>query len=156
MTRAVRALGAAVAVVTAAGLLVRRRHPDPEQTLRAYYDAWADGDADALRRLLADGYRGHAHTLAGTEERDGEQLSALVRGHADAFDRVEYEVHEPLRDGPRVAARVTMRAHHRETGRDAEIDGLVILRLEHGRVAEEWSSWDYLGLAAQLGLTVPS
>ena len=41
-----------------------------------------------------------------------------------------------------------MRARHRETGREAEIDGLVILRLVGGRIAEEWSSWDYLGLAA--------
>jgi predicted ester cyclase len=45
-----------------------------------------------------------------------------------------------------------MQARHRETGREAEIDGLVILRVADGRIAEEWSSWDYLGLAKQLGL----
>jgi len=37
-------------------------------------------------------------------------------------------------------------------GRDVEMDGLVFLRVEDGRIAEEWASWDYLGLAEQLGM----
>jgi predicted ester cyclase len=32
------------------------------------------------------------------------------------------------------------------------MDGLVFFRLEKGRIVEEWASWDYLGLARQLGL----
>jgi predicted ester cyclase len=45
-----------------------------------------------------------------------------------------------------------MHAQHEETGRDGEMEGIAILRLEDGRIAEEWSSWDYRGLANQLGL----
>ena len=33
-----------------------------------------------------------------------------------------------------------------------EMDGIAILRLDGDRIAEEWSSWDYHGLANQLGL----
>jgi steroid delta-isomerase-like uncharacterized protein len=117
-----------------------------------YYDAWASGDADAVRKLVADDYRGHVHALAGTEDRRADDLGELVESHAEAFDDVEYDVEDVLRDDGRVAARVTMHAHHRETGRKGEIGGLVILRLDGERIAEEWSSWDYLGLAQQLGL----
>jgi hypothetical protein len=45
-----------------------------------------------------------------------------------------------------------MRARHQETGGEGEADGIAILRLDGGRIAEEWSSWDYVGLASQLGL----
>jgi len=146
------ALGAA-ALATAAVVGVRRRRAhDPERLLREYFDAWASGDGDALDDLLADDYRAHVHTLAGTEERDREELASLLDGHAEAFEHVEYDVQDVLKDDGRVAARVAMRADHRETGRSGEMEGLAIFRLRHGRIAEEWSSWDYLGLADQLGL----
>lgn len=153
MSRPLQALGAA-AMMTALAVSVRRhRRADPDRIVRAYCDAWASGDADAVVDLVAEDYRGHVHTLAGTEERDRDALSSLVRGHAEVFERVEYDVNDVLHDDGRAAARVTMRARHRESGRQGEIDGLVILRIESGRVAEEWASWDYLGLAQQLGLT---
>jgi steroid delta-isomerase-like uncharacterized protein len=152
MKSALHALGAA-ALATAAVVGVRRRRAHkPERLVREYYDAWASGDGDALDELLADDYCGHVHTLAGTEERDRDGLAVLLDGHADAFEHVEYDVRELLKDDGRVAARVAMRADHRETGRSGEIEGLAIFRLEKGRIAEEWSSWDYLGLADQLGL----
>lgn len=153
MSRAAQAaVAAALATALTASLLRRRRQRDPEQVLRAYYGAWGDGDADSVGDLLADDYRGHVHTLSGTDEHEADEVRARVEGHADAFEHVEYDVEDVVAGDGRVAARVTMRASHRETGRDAETVGLVILRVDDGRIAEEWSSWDYLGLAERLGL----
>lgn len=152
MRFALRALGAAALASAAVVTLRRRRAHDPERLVRDFYDAWAQGDGDALDGLLADDYSGHVHTLAGTEERDRDELASLLASHGEAFEHVEYEVRDVLQDDGRLAARVAMRADHRETGRSGEIEGLAIFRLENGRIAEEWSSWDYLGLADQLGL----
>lgn len=143
---------AATVVLLTASLLRRRKHRDPEHILRSYYDAWAEGDAGALDKLLADDYCAHVHTLAGTEDSDAGELAGRIESHADAFEHVEYELEDVLPSDGRVAARVTMKARHRETERDAETVGLVILRLDGAKIAEEWSSWDYLGLARQLGL----
>jgi steroid delta-isomerase-like uncharacterized protein len=152
MTRTLQAVGAAAAVALLAVSLRRhRKQHDPEKIVRAYYDAWAEGDADAVEELISDDYVGHVHAL-GTEERDADALLDVVESHADAFDETEYEVQDVLRDDDRVAARVTMRARHHETGGEGEIDGLVIFRIDGGQIAEEWSSWDYLGLIEQLGL----
>ena len=152
-----RSAKAALAMLVVGALLVsllrRRRHGDSEHVLRSYYDAWSDGDGDALRDLLTDDYCGHVHTLSGTEEQDADTVAARVESHADAFEHVDYDVEDVVVSNGEVAARITMRAHHRETDRDAETSGLVILRVEDGRIAEEWSSWDYLGLAEQLGLS---
>lgn len=153
MRYAARALGAA-ALACAAAITLRRRHAhDPDRLIRDYYDACASGDGAALDDVLADDYRGHVHTLAGTEERGRDELATLLERHGEAFERVEYDVQDVLKDDGRLAARVAMRAAHRETGRSGEIEGLAIFRLENGRIAEEWSSWDYLGLAGQLGLS---
>ena len=150
MSRTAGALLGAAAL----GLVVslRRRRDDPAQLVARYYDAWGRGDAEALRKLLADDYRGHVHALAGTEERAAGELASLLESHAQAFEWTKFDVRDVLRDDGRLAARVAMRARHRETAREGEIEGLVILRVADGRIAEEWSSWDYLGLADQLGL----
>lgn len=146
------AAAAAPAAAVAASLLRRHKRRDPEQVLRAYYGAWAEGDGEAARDLLADDYCGHVHTLAGTDEHDADDVCERVERHAGAFENVDYEVEDVVAGDGRVAARVTMRASHRETGRDGETVGLVLLRVDGGRIAEEWSSWDYLGLAERLGL----
>jgi ketosteroid isomerase-like protein len=141
------------AVVLGAAISLRRHRAGPTRALERYYEAWSKGDTGAVRDLLADDYRGHVHALAGTEERGTEQLLAAVASHSDAFERTVYTVEEAFADHDRVAGRVSMKARHRETGREAEINGLVILKLDGERIAEEWSSWDYLGLAEQLGIT---
>lgn len=147
------ALGLGAAALGAAYVLLRRRHRGgSEEVVRAYFDAWSDGDGDAIRDLVSDDYQAHVHTIEGTEERGADELLSVVDGHAEAFSEVDYELHELLSHNGCVAVRATMHARHEETGREGEIDGIAILRLDGGRIAEEWSSWDYLDLANQLGL----
>jgi ketosteroid isomerase-like protein len=139
----------------AAALLRRlRRHHGGghEDAVRAYFDAWSDGDGDALRELVSDDYQAHVHTLEGTEERDADELVSAVGSHAKAFSEVEYELHEIISQNGCVAVRATMHASHEETGKDGEMEGIAILRFDGDRISEEWSSWDYHGLVGQLGL----
>jgi ketosteroid isomerase-like protein len=147
-------LGLGAAALGAA--LLRRFHGrhggGHEATVRAYFDAWSDGDGDAIRELVCDDYQAHVHGLEGTEERDADELVSVVGSHAEAFSDVEYELHEVISHNGCVAVRATMHAEHDETGREGEIDGIAILRFDGDRIAEEWSSWDYLDLANQLGL----
>ena len=143
-----------LAAATALGVAVslKRRRDEPGRLVRRYYAAWERGDADVLATLLADEYHGHVHALPGTEERDRSELTSLFAAHSAAFEWTKFDVRDVLQDGSRLAARVAMRARHRETRSEGEIEGLAIFRIADGRIAEEWSSWDYLGLADQLGL----
>jgi ketosteroid isomerase-like protein len=132
---------------------IRRHHGGHEDAVRAYFDAWSEGDADAMRDLVSDDYEGHVRTLEGTDERDADELISVLESHADAFSEVEYDLHQVISHNGCVAVRATMHACHEETGKEGEIDGLAILRFDGDQIAEEWSSWDYLGLASQLGLS---
>jgi ketosteroid isomerase-like protein len=155
------ALGIGAAAVAAA-LVHRLRRLRPgggddagghEDAVRAYFDAWSEGDAEAIRDLVSDDYQAHVRTLEGTDERDADDLISVVGSHAKAFSEVEYELHEVISENGCVAVRATMHASHGDTGQEGEIDGLAILRFDGDRIAEEWSSWDYLDLANQLGLS---
>jgi ketosteroid isomerase-like protein len=147
------ALTAAAAFLAAALLRrLRQHHGGHEDAVRAYFEAWSEGDADAMRELVSDDYEGHVRTLEGTDERDADELISVLEGHAEAFSQVEYDLHEVISHNGCVAVRATMHACHEETGKEGEIDGIAILRFDGDQIAEEWSSWDYLGLANQLGL----
>ena len=139
-----------------ATLLVRRirgRHGGGhEDAVRAYFDAWSEGDGDALRELVSDDYLAHVRTLDTTDERDADELISVVQSHAQAFSEVEYDLHDVISHNGCVAVRATMHARHEETGKEGEIDGIAILRFDGDRIAEEWSSWDYPDLVNQLGL----
>ncbi|HKC76873.1 MAG TPA: nuclear transport factor 2 family protein [Gaiellaceae bacterium] len=123
-----------------------------EEVVRAYFEAWSDGNGEAIRDLVADDYQAHVHTLGGTDERDAEELVSVVENHAEAFSEVDYEVHEVISHNGCAAVRATMHAAVEETGREGEIDGIALLRFDDDKIVEEWSSWDYLDLANQLGL----
>jgi ketosteroid isomerase-like protein len=152
MRRAALTVGAA-ALAAAVFRHLRRRHGGGhEDVVRAYFDAWSEGDGDAVRDLVSDDYQAHVRTLEGTEERDADELVSVVDGHANAFSEVEYELHEVISHNGCVAVRATMHASLDETGREGEIDGIAFMRFDGDRIAEEWSSWDYLDLANQLGV----
>lgn len=153
MKRVALTAGAAALAAVLLRRLRQRRPGGHEDVVRAYFDAWADGDGDAIRDLVCDDYQAHVHTLSGTDERDAEELVSVVENHAAAFSEIDYELHEVISRNGCAAVRATLHASVEETGRDGEIDGIAILRFEDGRIAEEWSSWDYLDLASQLGLT---
>ena len=142
--------GAALAAAFVHSL--RHRGSRSENVVRRYFDAWSEGDGEAVRDLVTDDYLAHVQTFQGMEDRDADELVDIVDGHAKAFAEITFELQELICHNGSAAVRATMRARHGETKREGEIDGIAILRLESGQIAEEWSSWDYLGLANQLGL----
>jgi ketosteroid isomerase-like protein len=69
-----------------------------------------------------------------------------------------WEVHETIDAGDRVMVRWTGHAVHDAevmgippTGREIRVDALTLLRIEDGRIAENWTSWDTLGMLQQIG-----
>jgi steroid delta-isomerase-like uncharacterized protein len=152
MKRLALKLGAAAVAAALIHKFRPRSSSGSEDVVRAYFDAWSEGDVDSMRDLVSDDYQAHVHVLDATEERSADELISVVGGQAEAFSDIEYELHDVISQNGCVAVRATMRAQHEETGREGEMDGIAILRLEDGRIVEEWSSWDYLGLANQLGL----
>jgi predicted ester cyclase len=79
---------------------------------------------------------------------DGARQSvALYRA---LFPDLHFTVDEQVTEGDRVASRWTLTGTHR--GRPVRLRGIVISRIEDGRIIEDWASSDTLDLARQLGI----
>jgi predicted ester cyclase len=75
-------------------------------------------------------------------------------GYSDA----QITVDDQIAEGDKVASRWTGRGTHdgelmgiAPTGKHVAVAGLTISRVENGRVVEEWTNWDTLGMLQQLG-----
>ena len=89
-----------------------------------------------------------------------EQAKQFVTMFKTAFPDMSATVEDVVAEGDKVVTRVTLRGTHQgeveefgpPTGRQVESQGLTIHRIEGGKIAEEWNSYDNLSLMQQLGL----
>jgi steroid delta-isomerase-like uncharacterized protein len=86
-----------------------------------------------------------------------EGVKAAVRIYQEGLDG-RWEVKDVVSDGDRVVTRwVGHGVHNSElmglppTGREIHVDAITIHRIADGRIAEDWTVWDALGLLQQLG-----
>ena len=82
-----------------------------------------------------------------------------AKGWRSAFPDLTVNVDLMVAEGDLVAVRWTARGTNTgtgngipATGRKVEVSGTAIFRFEHGKIAEEWTSANMLGLLRQLGL----
>ncbi len=81
----------------------------------------------------------------------------------ETFPDLQVEVVDQLAEGDKVATRFVVRATHSysylgipASGRTLSTTGIVIHRLESGKIAEAWLELDMVRLLGQLGLVPPS
>ena len=77
-----------------------------------------------------------------------------------AFPDMSTTVEDVMAEGDRAVTRYTIRGTHRgeteefgpPTGKQMELEGITIHRIEGGKIVEEWERYDNLGVMQQLGL----
>lgn len=128
---------------------------------RELYRRWFDevvnlGKLELADELLADGYQMHMPGAPGPLDAEGhkQMLRAFLDGFADWHESVDTIVAE----GDRVVVWVTGTGTHTgefqgipSTDRSVTVTGVGMGRIQDGRIAEAWASYDALGLLQQLG-----
>jgi steroid delta-isomerase-like uncharacterized protein len=96
---------------------------------------------------------------AASAPRGPEALVDHIRSWVEAFPDLRFRVEESVCDGERVVSWVAMRGTHQgawhglaPTGELVTIRCVVMHRISHGRIVEDWVLTDSLGLFQQLGL----
>lgn len=77
-----------------------------------------------------------------------------------AFPDLRTAIEDVIAEGDQVVTRWTVRGTHQgeaegfgpPTGRQIEMKGITIHRIDGGKIVEEWNSYDNLGVMQQLGL----
>jgi steroid delta-isomerase-like uncharacterized protein len=129
---------------------------------RLLEEVWGKGNLDVTHELLAEDFVRHGPDVEGGQITSREAFKGLVTAYRTGIPDLDVPIIEQFETGDRVITswRVTGTATgevlgQAPTGRTFEITGQHILRFADGRIAEEWVSYDTLGLIQQLGLQPP-
>ena len=123
---------------------------------RLFEEPWK-GNFDVIDEYVAPNYIGHDATEP-EPIRGPAGVRANVEKYLAGFPDGGITVDDQIAEGDKVATRWTGRgtqtgevAGIAPTGKEATVSGLTISRLEGGKVIEEWTTWDTLGMLVQLG-----
>ena len=131
----------------------------------------ATGNKEIVRRVLEDVWKdpGVVDELVSTDYVGYDPaLPEAIRGpqgvkenfnqYREAFEGAHITVRDQIGEGDSVATRWEGRGRHTgeimgipPTGKDVVVDGINLTRLKDGKIVEEWSNWDTLGMLQQIG-----
>jgi steroid delta-isomerase-like uncharacterized protein len=89
-----------------------------------------------------------------------EQAKQFVSTFFKALPDINITIDDVIAEGDKVVTRYTIRGTHQgeteefgpPTGRQMELEGITIHRIEDGKIVEEWERYDNLSVLQQLGL----
>lgn len=127
-----------------------------EALVRRFFEEFCNGRrGDIAEELVSEDYVAHGPQSPPAEGPEGvRDRVAVYQETLDGHRNVE----QIISAGDHVVARWTgTGTHHGElmgiapTGRDIAVEAISVFRTADGRIAEEWTVWDALGLLQQVG-----
>ena len=116
-----------------------------------------EGNLGVIDELVAPDYIGHDPAQPDMQGPEG--IKEFITGYLAGFPDGRITIDEQLAEGDMVATRWTGRGTHKgemmgipPTGKQVTVSGITISRVKNGKVVEEWSNWDTLGMLQQLGV----
>ena len=126
---------------------------------RALEDSWQD--PGVFDELISSDYVGYDPALP-EPIRGPQGAKNNFKQYSDAFEGAHITVKDQIAEGDAVATRWEGRGRHTgelmgvpPTGKEIVVEGLNLTRLRDGKIVEEWSNWDTLGMLQQIG-AIPS
>ena len=126
---------------------------------RFYTEAWNEKNLDILEETHHPQWThqdpSNPNDLQGGPEGNRARLSHLIA----AFPDIHYTLEDVIAEGDRVVVRFTVTATHQgvfagipATGKAVSMAGIIIHRIQDGKIIEDWVVRDTLGLLQQLGV----
>jgi len=128
--------------------------------IRRWFDeVWNRGREEAVDEMLSD--ECVANGLAGESgqaPRGPAGFKPFFRKFRESFPNIEIVVEDVIAEGDKVAARCSVRGHHRgdslgfaATQQPVEFTGMTIVRIRDGKIVEAWNNFDFMTMFQQLG-----
>lgn len=116
------------------------------------------GDLDTAGEFYAPNYVLHEPTNG--EVRGLEAAKQFAATYREAFPDLQTAIEDQVAEGDKVVSRFSSKGTHLgetedfgpATGNRIEITGITIDRFADGRIVEEWTNFDALGMLQQIGL----
>jgi len=122
------------------------------------WEAWGKGDFEAFKEAVAPEYVWYMPSRS-TKPVSREETIEFAKMMHNAFPDVTFSIEELIAVEDRVISRFIMRGTHEgefqgipATGNKVECSGILISRIENGKIVEHREELDLLGLYQQLGM----
>lgn len=129
---------------------------------RMIEEVWNKHNIGLADQLVASNYVGHDPATPG-DIRGIEGFKKFFHTYSSAFPDQRFTIEDLIAEGDRVVTRWTVEATHRgelqgiqPTQKRVRVTGVIVSRIEQGRVVEDYINWDALGLMQQLGVVPKS
>jgi predicted ester cyclase len=127
---------------------------------------WSTGDLSRVLEVFAPGYVMHQHhhydAAGGPGDLDLKAMRDFAHEFHTGFPDFRDTIDLQLAEGDLVATRATSSGTHTgpfqgiaPTGKRLSWTGIVIDRVQDGRIVESWGNWDMMGMLQQLGAVPP-
>jgi steroid delta-isomerase-like uncharacterized protein len=122
------------------------------------WDAYSKGDYEAFKQVVASVYVWHDPS-GSVKPRSLEETIEYGKMLHKSFPDLSFSIEEMFAGGDRVVSRYIMRGTQQgefaglpATGNKSEMSGIMIHRIENGKVVEEREESDFMGFIEQLGM----
>lgn len=129
-----------------------------KEIVRQLYEVWEKGDFEALKEVVAPEYAWYLPSRS-TKPVSREETIEFGKMLHNGFPDFAYSIEELIAVEDRVISRFIMRGTHEgefqgipATGNKIEISGIMITRIENGKIVEDREELDQLGFMMQLGM----
>lgn len=126
--------------------------------IRRFLDAWNSRQPEAFNELVAADVVRHCQATPGVEVRSFGQLKEFLRQDTAVFPDSVQTITHLLAEGDLVAAWTTYEGTQKgpmgpfpPSGAKAKFDFGAVFRIEGGKIAEWWVTWDNMTLLRALG-----
>ena len=132
---------------------------------RELEELWSEGNLAVADEIFAPNFVSHQHSRPDEQDVRGvAAYKAFVRQVHEAFPDLHYVLEDQIAEGDKVMTRNVATGTHKgslmgiePTNKRAQWAGISIDRIEHGKIVENWVSWDMMGMLQQLGVvSLPS
>jgi steroid delta-isomerase-like uncharacterized protein len=131
--------------------------PDNVQIARSYFEElFGKGKLDFVDRNVDPAFKGHETLL---EEYGRDEVKRNAQMYRNGFPDLSVAIDEALAAGEKVLIRWSAKGTHRgsflgrpPTGKQMDVHGISVITFRNGKIVEEWTQWDALGLLQDLGI----
>lgn len=126
--------------------------------IQRFFDAWNSRQSEAFDELVAPDIVRHCEATPGLDVRSLDQLKAFLRLDTETFPNSVQTIKHLAAEGNLVATWATYEGTQQgsmgpfpPSGAKAQFDFGAMFRMEGGKIAEWWVTWDNMTLLRALG-----
>lgn len=138
-----------------------KKAENKELVHRLHSEIWSEGKLDLVDEIVSEDYVEHNPTVP-HDARGPSDYKQSVEMFRTGFPDLTLTEEDTIVEGEKVVSRLTIRGTHEgvfielePTGTTIESAGVVINRIEDGKLVESWPLPDMMGIMQQLGIVEP-